>query len=239
MSEELKKNKQENDEKVSLSENISEDRMKKSKKEEKDKNMQSESEAFAEDYSMEEFMLLKQQNDEYSREIEDLKDSLARKQAEFENYKKRILKESDEAKKYSGIHIYKDLLNLMDNFDRALEIDTQNEQERSFLEGFEMIFHQFQDILMKNHVEEVSGVGSEFDPNIHQAISFEEKDNVAFEQIDEVFQKGYMLYERVLRPATVKVAKPAANDEADSEDDTRQGDDDSRTESAETNEEES
>ena len=80
--------------------------------------------------------------------------------------------------------------------------------QKSLLEGFTMINNQFKDLLAKNNVIEIDGVGFDFDPTLHQAIQFEEKEDEDKETVAEIYQKGFCMYDKILRPATVKVFKP-------------------------------
>lgn len=169
-------------------------------------------EEFSNNYSMEEFMLLKQQNDELGQKIVEFENLIKRQQAEFDNYRKRMIREKEEYFKYSSFDIFKELLALVDNFDRALSVKVENEQQESYLSGFKMINSQLHNIFEKNHVKEILGEGSAFDPTFHQAIAFEEATEIEKDTVSEVFQKGYLLHDRILRSATVKVVKPSKNE---------------------------
>jgi molecular chaperone GrpE len=177
---------------------------------------------------MEEFMLLKQQNDEYQSKLSDYEHMLKSKQAEFENYRKRTVREKSDFLKYAGLEIFKDLLMTIDNFDRALTVEVNDDSQKSFLEGFQLIDNQFKELLKKHNVIEIDGVGTEFDPNLHQAIAFDENDTVSCDTVSEVFQKGYLLHDRVIRTATVKVTKPGEEDskEKETSEDTEVSDND-------------
>ena len=159
--------------------------------------------------SVEEFMLIKQQNDENLSKIKEFEETIKRQQAEFENYRKRTLKEKEDLTKEAGEKILKDILDVYDNFERALSVEI-DEKNQSVIEGFKMIGDQIDALLLNHHVSEIDGIGHPFDPNLHQAIQFEEKEDEQKETIGEVYQKGFRLGDKVLRHAKVKVLKPTA-----------------------------
>jgi len=169
----------------------------------------------SQEYSLEEFMLLKQQNDEYASKLQEYESIIKRQQAEFENYRKRTLKEKSEYFKYAGFEVFKDLLTTVDDFDRALQTEVKDKAHKAFLKGFEMIDEQIKNLMKKHQVTEISGTGSEFNPSLHQAISAEEDKEVKTNTVMEVFQKGYLLHDKVLREAKVKIKKPVACSEKD------------------------
>lgn len=170
---------------------------------------------------MEELMLLKQQHDELTAKVVEYEDLLKRSKAEFENYRRRTLKEREDLLRFGGSDVLKDLLPVVDNFDRAAELrpnaetggdDGKNTQ--SFVDGVLLIRTQFQDLLKKYGVVEIEGSGSAFDPELHMAIAQTENPEAAPDSVAEVFQKGYRHHDKVLRVATVRVNKgssPAAS----------------------------
>jgi len=140
--------------------------------------------------------------------IIEYEDLLKRKQAEFENYRKRIAREVEELKKYANIELVKDILELIDNFERAIESAKTSKDLDALMEGLEIIDKQFKNVLEKKHdVKVIESVGKEFDPNVHEAIMMEESDKYSKDTVVEDFQKGYIMYDRVVRPSRVKVAK--------------------------------
>ena len=155
----------------------------------------------------EEFLSLKKQNDEFLTEKREYEELIKRQQAEFDNYRKRNLKEKEEIRQYVKAEILKELLAVMDNFDRAIDVDVAEENE-GYKEGFRMISDQLRDFLSQYDVREMKGIGSSFDPTFHEAIQFEEKPEVSSETVVEVYQKGYLMRDRVLRNAKVKICKP-------------------------------
>lgn len=142
-------------------------------------------------------------------EYEDL---LKRKQAEFENYRKRIIKESEENKKYANAEIILDIITIMDNFDRAVDSTKSSRDFEGLLEGIIMIEKQFRDMLEKKYgVKKIEAMGKEFDPNCHDAIMMEESEEYQEDTVVEDFQKGYIMHDRIIRPSKVKVAKAVSS----------------------------
>lgn len=136
-------------------------------------------------------------------EVEDLKNTLVRLQADFNNYKKRTEKEKSDVQKYACSSLMENLLEVLDNFDRAIE---NSQVEEEVLEGFELINKQLIDILKAEGLEEIESDGKEFDPNFHNAVLMEESDQESGRVI-ETLQKGYKHGDRILRPSMVKVSK--------------------------------
>lgn len=132
-----------------------------------------------------------------------LRDQNIRKLAEFENFRKRSEREKNEFFRYALNDIMKDLLPVVDNFDRALE--SEGEQAGVILEGVELIHKQFRDVLQKYGLKAIDEAGVAFDPQIHEAVIREENPEVPSHSV-EILQKGYHLNDRLLRPAMVKVA---------------------------------
>ncbi len=133
-----------------------------------------------------------------------LKESLARLQADFINYKNRTEKEKSNIHKYANEGLIVKLLAVVDNFDRAL---ASADADDSFVEGVVLIRDEFLQILENEGLKEIESDGAKFDPNFHHAVFIEENDEVESEHVIETFQKGYMIDEKVIRPAMVKVAK--------------------------------
>lgn len=140
------------------------------------------------------------------KENEMLNDRILRMQAEFENYKRRTEKTRISDRKYQSQDIANDLLPVIDNFDRALESDVSDVNE-SFLEGIQIVYNQLQTALEAGGVEKIETKDQEFDPNLHHAVMQTEEPDVDSNIIVEELQKGYLLKDRVIRPAMVKVNK--------------------------------
>ncbi|WP_440895894.1 nucleotide exchange factor GrpE [Amphibacillus sp. Q70] len=138
-------------------------------------------------------------------EKDELFDKFIRLQAEYDNYRKRTQREKAADLKYKSQALVTELLPVIDNFERALQTVSDDESAKSFVEGMEMIYRQFQTILEAEGVEVIETVGETFDPNVHQAIMQVEDDQYESNVVVEEMQKGYRLKDRVIRPAMVKV----------------------------------
>lgn len=134
-------------------------------------------------------------------------EALLRTVAEYQNYRKRVEKEKQDLIKYANEKIMKDLIGVHDNFERAINaIDRENEEIAGVINGIEMIKKSFDDILERYGVKEIDAEGQEFNPEHHHAVMTEDREGVEGNTVLEVFQKGYTLHERVIRPAMVKVS---------------------------------
>lgn len=138
------------------------------------------------------------------KELEEQKDLLLRTAAEYDNYKKRTLREKEELSEFTKASFLKDLLPALDNFNRASVTGMDNVEE--FKKGMEMSIKMFVDILNKMGLKEIECQGKEFDPNFHYAVSKIDDENLGENIIAQVFQTGYILGETVIRPAMVVVA---------------------------------
>ncbi|MDK9865448.1 MULTISPECIES: nucleotide exchange factor GrpE [Staphylococcus] len=139
------------------------------------------------------------------QDVQENEEKYLRLYAEFENYKRRIQKEYQTMKAYKAQDVLNDILPTIDNIERALQIEGENEQFQSLKKGVEMIHESLINALKENGLELIETEGHQFDPNIHQAVV--QDDNPDFEsgEITQELQKGYKLKERVLRPSMVKV----------------------------------
>ena len=142
-----------------------------------------------------------------SKRIQELNDALLRSQAELLNYKKRKDEETARIIKYAETDILEGFLPILDNFERAISMDDNNfgDETSKFLEGFRMVYNQTRALLEKFEVKEIECLGKEFDPTYAQAVIVEKDENKEPGVVLEVFQKGYMYKDRVLRIAMVKV----------------------------------
>jgi len=141
-------------------------------------------------------------------DLEDLRQTLLRRQADFENYKKRIERERGEDSKRSTARVVEALIPVIDGFEHALAAHREAEYE-SYRRGFELIYKQLLDNLAKLGVERLEPVGQPFDPHLHQAMDRTETVEHEDGTVLQVFQPGYVFHGRVLRPAMVRVAVPA------------------------------
>lgn len=124
--------------------------------------------------------------------------------AEYDNYRKRTAKEKTEAFNNATAKCIENLLPMVDSFERSLEFECGDE---NFKNGMLMIFNQLKDILTKMNVTEIEALGTEFNPNIHNAISQQDGTDYASGYVCAVYQKGYMLGDKLIRPAMVAVAQ--------------------------------
>lgn len=141
-------------------------------------------------------------------ELKDLNDRHLRRLAEIENLRKRHDKERAEYTQFALGDFIFELLGVLDNFERALESAKSEDDASSFREGVEMIYRMTHQILAKKGVRPVVISNGRFDPEFHHAMSMEESDQVEEPVVGEELQKGYLLHDRLLRPALVKVLVP-------------------------------
>jgi molecular chaperone GrpE len=146
---------------------------------------------------------------ESRREKDDIHDRLLRKHADFENFRKRAEKEKREYQMFALSDFVYELLAILDNFERALS-HADDQAGSDYQKGVELIYRQLKDALEKKGLRAIDSVGRPFDPNFHEAITREERDDLPENTVLEEFQKGYFFREKLLRPAMVKVSyKPA------------------------------
>jgi len=140
------------------------------------------------------------------RERDDFKDRWLRKGAEFDNYRKRIERERREQADQAVVGLLEELLLVVDDFDRALTVDA-GEGRGGYRKGVELIHGKLHDLLRKQGLKAIDALGADFDPNIHQAVIHEDSPEHREGEVIGELRKGYMLNDRLLRPAMVKVAK--------------------------------
>ncbi|BCB04884.1 nucleotide exchange factor GrpE [Bacillus sp. KH172YL63] len=165
-------------------------------------------EVFAEAPQAEEAAEEQQPSDELSQLEEKLNESenrYLRLRADFDNFRRRVNVENEAKEKYRAQGLITELLPALDNFERALNIEADNEQTKQLLQGMEMVHRSLVDALKKEGVEPIEAVGQEFDPHLHQAVMQVEDENFDSNVVVEEFQKGYKLKDRVIRPSMVKV----------------------------------
>jgi molecular chaperone GrpE len=137
------------------------------------------------------------------QERDALLDRLARLQAEFDNARKRSVKEQQDFKEYALAESLKSLLPIVDSFDRALATEQSGPE---VVNGVQLINRQFHDALAKMGLQPIEAQGQVFDPNLHQAVQMVETDEVPDHYVIDELQRGYKLKDRLLRPAMVRVA---------------------------------
>jgi molecular chaperone GrpE len=152
-----------------------------------------------------------QQIEMLRRERDELRDQVLRRRAEFENYRKRVERDKEQATGDARAQILSGLLPTIDNFERALQAPAAGD-DSSLRNGVELIYRNLTAYLESQGVVIKDPTGERFDPQIHQALMHEEVPGVAEGTIVETFRKGYFLKDRLLRPALVKVAKGADED---------------------------
>jgi molecular chaperone GrpE len=146
--------------------------------------------------------------DTLKQELSEMEDKFLRAQAEIVNMRNRHNKEREDAAKYRAQNLAKDLLTSLDNLDRALEIETNDEHGEAMKKGIEMVREGMIHALKEASVEEIDSLGQIFDPNKHQAVqTLPLQEGQQPDEIIQVLQKGYILHDRVLRPAMVIVAQ--------------------------------
>jgi len=143
------------------------------------------------------------------RERDENYDLLLRKQAEFENFRKRVVKEKEEERLSSQAAVIEKLLNIADSFEKGLDSLAQESEEstlETYRQGYGLMLKEFKLVLEKFDVTEIPGFGAWFDPNVHEAVVREVTTEHEEGKILEEYRKGYMIKDRLLRPAQVKVA---------------------------------
>ena len=145
--------------------------------------------------------------EELQNEINTLKDKNMRIAAEMVNTLRRKDEETNRLLKYSNESLITELLPVIDNFERALNVDATSNDVESYQKGMTMIYNSLKNILEKFEVKEIEAIDKEFDPSFHQAVMQEEKEGTKENIVIEVLQKGYTYKDKVIRPAMVKVSK--------------------------------
>jgi molecular chaperone GrpE len=149
--------------------------------------------------------------DELQKQRDDYYDRLLRKTAEFDNYRKRVERDRQSMAEAVAADVVRDLLPLVDDLERALKVnigaDTGADGAEAYRRGVELIHRQLLEVLRKRGVRPIEALGADFDPHFHEAIAHEPADGRRDGEVIEEFGRGYMLGDRMIRPAIVKVAK--------------------------------
>lgn len=151
--------------------------------------------------------LLNKEVEELNKQLAASKNDLLRAYADTDNTRKRLIREAETAKKYRFQSAALELLPILDNMERALDVKPENEEAATFVKGFEMIRTQLVNALNNEGVKEIEALNQPFDANFMQALMTEKKEGVEPGTVIEVLQKGYKLKDRILRPALVKVSE--------------------------------
>lgn len=143
------------------------------------------------------------------KEAKDMHDRLARVSADFDNFKKRVTREKQDAIKFANEGVFKEMLPVLDNMLRAMQ--SAPEGQSTFVDGVRLVAKQFEDVLGKMGVKGFSSLGEPFDPAKHEAVGARPDDKIPAQHVCEEYQRGYMLHDRLLRPALVIVSNGPAN----------------------------
>ena len=138
------------------------------------------------------------------REIHDLRDRLLRSRADIDNFRKRTEREKQDFYRYALSDLMRELVPVLDNFERAIAAKTQSAPD--LLVGVDLIYKQFADVLSKAGLRSIDEEGVPFDPSIHEAVARDEESTLPSHSVASILQKGYMLHERRVRPAMVRVS---------------------------------
>ncbi|MCQ2604302.1 MAG: nucleotide exchange factor GrpE [Spirochaetia bacterium] len=158
---------------------------------------------------VDETAVLKEQIKKLEDEKNEMKDQYVRKYADFENFRKRLIRDKEEAVKYANSSLLEDLIEVLDNFERAVSSSGQNRDFDTFLNGVQMIEKQFSGMLEKKWgLKKFSPLNEPFDPEKHEALMMTESPDVKEAIVAQVFQNGYILNDRILRHAKVQVCMP-------------------------------
>lgn len=146
---------------------------------------------------------LEAERDQLAKEKGEIHELLLRRQAEFENFRRRVDREKTELFEYASMDAVKTMLPILDDFERALKVESA---DKEYARGMELIYQRFYDVLKKLGLEPVSTKGALFDPHLHHAVEMVETDDQPDNTILDEYQRGYYFKGRLLRPAMVKVA---------------------------------
>lgn len=147
---------------------------------------------------------------ELEEENSDLKNQLLRRQADFENYRKRMVRDREDAVQYANQQLLLDLTSVIDDFERAIQSANESQDYDAFHKGVVLIEKQLTGMLERKWgLKRFESEGQEFDPQRHEAVTTEPREDHESSVVLEDYQKGYLLHERVLRTAKVKVSMPA------------------------------
>ena len=152
------------------------------------------------------------------KEKEDLYQKVLRAAADFENFRKRSIREKDEIRKYAISGLIEDLLPALDNLELGLSAADNHPEAKAIADGFLMVAQQLTGILQSNGLECVDPVGEEFNPNFHESVGFQPSDEVEDHKVIQVVRKGYTLNGRILRAANVIVSSGPAEEEGEDKD---------------------
>lgn len=145
-------------------------------------------------------------HEQLASEANGLRERLMRTLADFDNYRKRTEREKQSLRRFANFDVFKDFLGVLDNFERAMDSSGSTDDLK---QGLKMIVRQQEEILKRHGVQKIEAVGKPFDPTVHEAVAREESADVESPMVTKEMQRGYLLHDRLLRPALVFVAMPA------------------------------
>lgn len=155
---------------------------------------------------------------ELEAKLSEAREQVLRTAADAENFKKRLQREKEDQTRYANEALMRELLSVIDNLERALQHSETGSDQGGLMEGLTMTLKGFNDTLARFGCAPVEAIGKPFDPNFHEAVSQEESSDTSANTVLSELQKGYMLKERLLRPAMVIVSKPASEEVRDTQD---------------------
>ena len=147
---------------------------------------------------------------ELRTQLDEARDRALRLQADWENYRKRARRELDEERRYADLRLLTDLLPVLDNMQRAIESASQTSSGGGLLEGFKLVKQQLDNVLSQHDCKRIEALGQPFDPHLHEAVMQQPSAEHAPHTVLGVVRDGYLLHDRVVRPAQVIVAAPPA-----------------------------
>jgi len=159
---------------------------------------------------MEDLEALRARAERAERDRDELRDLAQRTRADFENYQKRVQRDTAQERRYAHGPLAADLLSALDNLDRATAAAAQAGETGPLVQGVAMVQAQVLDILRRHGITRIEALGQPFDPNLHQAVMQQPSASVPPGTVLQVLQPGYMIHERVLRPASVAVSAAPA-----------------------------
>jgi molecular chaperone GrpE len=151
---------------------------------------------------------LKKQLDEKEKEVKEIHDRMLRLAADFENYRKRAAREKEDMAKFSCEEVIKSVLPFVDNLERAVDHSEKAKDVESLVEGAKLTIQQLLQTLNKFGLSPIESMGKPFDPAFHEAVMVVATDEHQPNHVVEEFRKGYLLHDRLIRPASVSVSKP-------------------------------
>lgn len=153
-------------------------------------------------------------HEEVVRERDEYLDALKRLQAEFDNFRKRVIKENEQISRQASAEVVQEVLPVLDNFERAVKAAIEHDEE-VLSTGVELVYNQLRDILYRRGLCEIEAEGATFDPTLHEAVLCKPSREHEEGKVTEVLEKGYHFHDRVMRPARVVVS--SGNDESSNE----------------------